>query len=212
MYLVGSLVELLGVERATETQGNTLTEEDVVANGGDTTVVELDLGKGDGVDAVLGGDLETDSVAGLGVPGGLGAGLDLRVDLVVVRGGKDAQVVGGSDGGAVLGGGIADSSRVGGDGGLVDVVAGRGTGEEALMADDGVNVGGGALEEVKEGAAVEAGLLEEQVELGTLGGGGGEEVEETLELQALGEGVVDLELGVENVGGVPGLGEGKACS
>ena len=42
-YLVGSLVKLLGVERTTETQGDTLTEEDVVGNGGNTAVVDLDL-------------------------------------------------------------------------------------------------------------------------------------------------------------------------
>jgi hypothetical protein len=41
--LVGSLVKLLGVERATETQGDTLTEEDVVGKGSNTTVVDLDL-------------------------------------------------------------------------------------------------------------------------------------------------------------------------
>lgn len=41
--LVGSLVELLGVERATETQGDTLAEEDVVGKGGNTAVVDLDL-------------------------------------------------------------------------------------------------------------------------------------------------------------------------
>lgn len=41
--LVGSLVELLGIERATKTQGDTLTEEDVVGKGGNTTVVDLDL-------------------------------------------------------------------------------------------------------------------------------------------------------------------------
>jgi hypothetical protein len=40
---VGSLVELLGIERATETQGDTLTEEDVVGKGSNTTVVDLDL-------------------------------------------------------------------------------------------------------------------------------------------------------------------------
>lgn len=41
--LVGSLVKLLGIERATKTQGDTLTEEDVVGEGGNTTVVDLDL-------------------------------------------------------------------------------------------------------------------------------------------------------------------------
>ena len=170
------------------------------------------LGEGDGVDAVLGGNLEADSVAGLGVPGGLGTSLNLAVDLVVVGSSEDAEVVGGGDSGGVERVGVADGGAVGGQGSLVDVVASRGTGEETLMSDDGVDVGSRALEEVEEGTAVEAGLLEVQVELGTLGSGSGEEVEETLELEALGKGVVDLELGVESVGGVPRLGEGQACA
>jgi hypothetical protein len=40
---VGSLVELLGIEGAAETQGDTLAEEDVVGESGDTAVVDLDL-------------------------------------------------------------------------------------------------------------------------------------------------------------------------
>ena len=59
---------------------------------------------------------------------------------------------------------------------------------------------------------MEVGLLEVQVELGTLSLRGGEEGEETLGLEALGEGILDLDLGVKGVGGVPGLGEGKACA
>ena len=42
-YLVGSLVELLGVEGATEAEGNTLTEEDVVGEGSNAAVVNLNL-------------------------------------------------------------------------------------------------------------------------------------------------------------------------
>lgn len=41
--LVGGLVNLLGVERATETQGDTGAEEDVVGDSGNTTVVDLGL-------------------------------------------------------------------------------------------------------------------------------------------------------------------------
>jgi hypothetical protein len=41
--LVGSLVELLGVERATETQGDALAEKDVVGKGSNAAVVDLDL-------------------------------------------------------------------------------------------------------------------------------------------------------------------------
>ena len=131
---------------------------------------------------------------------------------MVVGSSEDAEVVRGSDSGAVLGSGVADGGAVGGQGSLVDVVASAGTSEETLVADNSVDVGGGTLEEVEEGAAVEAGLLEVQVELGTLTSSGGEVVEETLELEALGEGVADLNLGVEGVGGVPGLGEGQACA
>jgi len=40
---VGGLVELLGVERSTNTEGDALTEEDVVGDGGDTAVVDLGL-------------------------------------------------------------------------------------------------------------------------------------------------------------------------
>lgn len=134
---------------------------------------QTNLSERDGVQAVLAGNLEADRVTALGVPDGLGRGLDLAVDLVVVAGGEDAQVVGGGDGGAVLGSDIADGGAVAGDGGLLDVVTGRGTGEEALVADDGVNVGGGALEEIEEGAAVEGGLLEGEVELGAGAVGGG---------------------------------------
>lgn len=170
------------------------------------------LGEGDGVQAVLAGDLEADGVTTLGVPDGLGGRLDLAVDLVVVAGGEDAQVVGGGDGGAVLGRDVADGGAVAGDGGLLDVVAGRGTGEEALVADDGVNVGGGALEEIEEGAAVEGGLLEGEVELGAGAVGGGQELEGGLGLEALGQGVGELDLGVESVGGVPGLGQGETCA
>lgn len=209
---MGSLVKLLGIKRGAEAEGDTGAQEDVVCEGGNTTVVDLDLGEGDGVDAVLGGNLKADVVAGLGVPGGLGTGLDLAVNLVVVRGSEDAEVVGGGDGSGVGGGGEADGGGVAGDGGLVDVVTGRSTGEETLVADDGVNVGGGALQEVEEGTAVDVGLLEVQVELGALGLGGGEEGEDTLGLEALGKGVGELDLGVKGVGGVPGLGKGEACT
>lgn len=170
------------------------------------------LDEGDGVQAVLAGDLEADGASALGVPGGLSTGLDLAVDLVVVAGAEDAQVVGGGDGGGVARGEVADSGAVAGDLALLDVVAGAGAGEEALVADDGVDVGGGALEEVEEGTAVEVGLLEVQVELGTAGLGGGQEGEDTLGLETLGKAVGELELALKGVGGVPGLGEGQACA
>lgn len=173
---------------------------------------ETNLGKGDRVKAVFAGNLEADSVSALGVPGSLGTGLDLAVDLVVVAGGEDAQVVGSGDGSAVLGGQVADGGAVAGDGGLLDIVAGRGTGEETLVADNGIDVGSGALEEIEEGSAVESRLLEGEVELGALVLGGRQEGDDGLSLEALGERVGEFDLGVEGVGRVPGLGQGKTCS
>ena len=171
------------------------------------------LDERDGVDAVLGGNLEADSAAGsLGVPLSLGTGLNQRVDLVVVGSGEDAALVGGGDGGGVGGVGETDGGGECGDVGVLDVEAGRGTSQEALVADDGVNVGGGALEQVEEAAEVELGLLEVQVELGALLLRLGQEGEGTLKLQALGEVVGGLDLGVEGVEGVPRLGDGDAWS
>ena len=128
---------------------------------------------------------------------------------MIVGSSKDAEVIRGCDGGAVLGGNVADSGRVSGQGSPVDIVACRGTSEETLMADYGIDVGGGALEKIEEGTTVETGVLEVGIELSTLGSGGREEVEETLELQALGNGIGSFDLGIEDVGGVPRLGKGE---
>lgn len=43
--LVGSLVELLGIERCSNAESDTWAEEDVVCNSGNTTVVELGLNR-----------------------------------------------------------------------------------------------------------------------------------------------------------------------
>jgi len=121
--LVAGLVELLGIERAANAEGQTAVDLGVVGEGGNAEVVDLGLGEGSRVKLVLGSELETDVGAGLGVPGGLGTSLDSRVDLLVVGGGEDAQGVGGSDGGVVERGGVANGGAVLGDGGLLDVVA-----------------------------------------------------------------------------------------
>jgi hypothetical protein len=41
--LVGGLVQVLGVEGSTETEGDARAEQDVVGQGGNTTVVDLSL-------------------------------------------------------------------------------------------------------------------------------------------------------------------------
>lgn len=128
---------------------------------------------------------------------------------MVVAGGEDSQVVASSDGSGVLGNTVADGSGVLGDGSLLDVVATLGTNKETLVTKDSVKVGGGAVEEVEEGTSVQVGLLEVEVELGTLGLLGGQVLGEDLSLEALSNVVVELELGVEGVCGGPSLGEGE---
>lgn len=168
------------------------------------------LGEGRGVKTVLAGDFQTDVVAGLGVPGSLGTSLNLGVHAVVVAGGEDGEVVAGSDGSRVVGKAVTNGSGVLGDGSLLDIVTTLSTDEETLVAKDDVEVSSRALQEVEESTGVKVGLLEVKVELGTLGLRSGQVLGEDLSLEALGDVVVELELGVESVGSGPGLGEGEA--
>lgn len=233
---MGSLVQVLGIKGSTEAEGDTRAEEDVVSQAGNTAVVDLGLYKRisistfsqstllgqkkkkknwshlserRGVEAVLAGNLKANRVAGLGVPRSLSTSLNLGVDTVVVASRENAQVVASGDGSSVLGNAVANGSGVLGDSGLLDVVATLSTDKEALMAEDSVKVGGRAVKEVKEGTSVHVGLLELEVEFGTLGLLSGEVLGEDLGLKALGDVVVELELGVEGVRGGPSLGEGK---
>jgi hypothetical protein len=170
------------------------------------------LSEGERVDSVLGGNLETDVGASLGVPDSLGTGLDLWVDLVVVGSGEDAQVVRSNDGGGVEWLRVTNAERVSGDSSLLDIITSLSTNEETIMSDDSVQVGSWAFEEIKESAGVEVWLLEVEVELDSLGLGAWEEVAQNLSLEALGNVVCKLNLGLEDVGGVPALGNGHACA
>lgn len=59
---------------------------------------------------------------------------------------------------------------------------------------------------------MEVGLLEVQVGLGAVRLGLGHVVSDQLGLQALGELVVEFDLGVQDIGRGPSLGEGQACA
>lgn len=128
---------------------------------------------------------------------------------MVVRRGKDLEVVGGGDGGSVLGDGVSNGSRVLGDLAVLDIVTNLGTSEEAIVTDNHITVKRGALEEIEESAGMEEGLAEVEVQLGAHLLGGGEEGGDGLGLEAVGEGVVELDLGVQSIGSGPRLGQGK---
>ena len=123
---------------------------------------------------------------------------------MIITGSEDAQVAGCDNRSSVLGSDVSDGRRVSGDGSLLDTVTSGGTYQEAILADHSINVGGWALEEVEESAGVQVGLLESQVELS---GGFGlcprNDGTENLGLQALCDGLVELNLSVKAVGGGP---------
>ena len=97
-------------------------------------------------DARLGRNLEGDSgCGGLGVPDGLCAGLDVRVDAVVVARGEGGEVAEAVEGDSVLGGAETSSSGVTGHLALLDIVGRLSTKEEAVTAEDGVSSEGGSL-------------------------------------------------------------------
>ena len=179
----------------------------------------------------LGADLEVHVLGGaLGVVGSLGARLDVRGDAVVVRGREEVEVVETLEGDGVLGRAEADGGSVASDLALGDVVGRLRTEQEAVAANHGVRGESGALErrrvstrtredatkyrhleEVKEGAGVEAGLLvggsDERALAGAVGGERGVQVE----LEALGKVVLGLDLGLDEVVGGPALGEDEAA-
>jgi hypothetical protein len=174
------------------------------------------LGESEGVKLVLGSKLEASGLAALDVVGGLGADLNGGVDLLVVRSGNNGEVLGSDKGSSESGGLVAETERVAGDGGLLDVVTSLTTNEEALVAGghikDGVKVAVGKAV-VDECARVNVGVLESKVELlgGAVGLAGVPEVLE-VDLDAGGGDIGELDLGVEERGGGPSLGDGDVCA
>lgn len=176
----------------------------------------------------LGADLEVDVLGGaLGVVGGLGAGLDVGRHAVVVARGEEVEVVQALEGDRVLRRAEADGRRVARHLALGDVVRRLRAEQEAVAADDGVRGEGRALqrdqrricgadgscaylEEVEERAGVQAGLLVRGRDQRGLAGAVGGERGVQVELEALGKVVLRLDLGAEEVGGGPGLGEDEA--
>lgn len=131
---------------------------------------------------------------------------------MVVCSGEDAQVVGSSDGSNVLRSRVPDGGRVVDDGCLLDIIASRSTSQETILSDDSIDIGGRALQKIEEGTAVKVGLLEVEVELCALCLGSGEEGAQELGLQALRNGVIELDLRVKSVDSVPALRDGGACA
>jgi len=204
------IVEPLCVKGKTEGSLDARTKRLSVTNSEDTSVVDFSLDESSRVEVSLGANLECDSGGGgIGIIYGLRAGLDVGAHTVVIARGKGAQVGEAVESDRVLGCRETDGSRILGDAGLSDIVGCFGTDEEAITTEHGVSGKCGALEDVQHCAGVEAWLLVGRAEVHRLcalvrverGGG--------VELEALGDLVLELDLSAERVVGGPGLGDGE---
>jgi len=108
--LVGGLVELLGVKGCAETEGDSWTEENVIGDCGNTTVIDLDLSKRNRIQSVLASNLKPNLITSLAIPSSLSSSLNLAIDLMVIGCCKSAQVVRCRDTGRVHGGRISHRS------------------------------------------------------------------------------------------------------
>jgi len=124
---------------------------------------------------------------------------------VVVAGAEGGEVSETVEGDGVFRGGEANGTGVSGDSTGGDVVRGFGTDKETVPTDNSVGSEGWALEEVDSGTGVEGRLLVDGSENGRLARLGRVQGGSEVELEALGDKVVELDLGSENVGGGPGL-------
>lgn len=211
MSVGGSLrvAELDSVESKTERGLDTRSESLGVAEAEDTGVVDLGLNESGVVKVGLGTDLEVDvRVGALGVVSSTGTGLGVSVDTVVVAGRVGGEVAETVKGNSVVRGVEAGTEVVSAQLALLNIVAGLSTGKEAVAAEDGISSEGGTLEEVKVLASVKTGLLVGGGEESVLGLLLGDESGDKLELETLGDVVLELNVVAEDVGSGPGLGEG----
>jgi len=205
------IVESLCVKGKTEGSLDARTESLSVTKSKHTRVVDFSLDESSRVEVSLGANFERDiRGGGIGIIYSLRAGLNVGAHTVVIARGKGAQVGETMDSDRVLGCRETKSSRVLGDTAFSDVVRCFGTDKEAITTENSVGSKCETLEDVQNGARVKARLLvggtEEDrfcVLLGVEDGCG-------VELEALGNLVLELDLVAERVVGGPGLSDGQA--
>lgn len=105
---------------------------------------------------------------------------------------------------------VANGSSVAGDGSFLDIVASFTADNKAVVANHSIDGRGRALEQIGEGANVERGLLEVEVELRSGGVGIGLEAGKTFSLETFGDVTIELDLGIKDVCGGPSQGAGRS--
>jgi len=140
------LIQFLCVKSQTERSLNTRTEGLSVTKGNDARVVDLGLDERRRVKVGLGTNFKANTaVSGLGVVDGLGAGLNVTADAMVVGRGEGLEVIETMEGNSVLRGIVSDGRSIAGDVATSNVVRSLGTDKETIATQNGVRSESGAL-------------------------------------------------------------------
>lgn len=207
--LVDRLSQLEGVERSTQAQGDTWSQELRVRQSSQTRVSDFGLDERGGVQLVLGGEFHVDGGRLDRVPGGLSTSFHERRNLVVVRSGEHRQVGGGGGSHVVKRVSVTDTDRVLVDGGVVDVVTQFGTGGETVVSHSQVSGGNWALQQVEEQTSIDLILLVEKVQF-SVSGAIGDHRGHQFSLKSGSQQLRQLNLGVQGIGIVPRLSQSQA--
>ena len=129
---------------------------------------------------------------------------------MVITRAKNTQVARRMDGRRVLWQTIPNRRSILGHRRLLHIISGLCSNQEPFMAENGIEVGGRALEQVEESAEMQIGLFVVDVKFASVGLFGGQVGGEDFGFEAFSELVFELGFGVETVGGGPGLRQGQA--
>lgn len=204
----GGILELVGVDGNTKRGLDTRAEGLGVGESKSTSAGNLGLDKCSLVKIDLGANFEVHGVGGRGrVVDGLCARLDVSVDTVIVRSREETHVAETVDGDSIVWRCVTEGGRIAGDRSVVDIVVCLCTDEDTVASKDNVARDIRPVEEVKGGTGVITGLLESQVEETAIDALFRIQARVGLEFETLCELVLNLELGAEDVGSRPCVGE-----
>jgi len=209
--MAAHIIESLCVKGKSKGGLDTRTERLSVTKSEDTRIVDFSLDESSRVEVGLGANLERNiRGGGIDIIYGLRASLNVGAHTVVVARGKGAEVGEAMDSDRVIRCRETATSRVLGDTAFSNIVGCFGTEEEAIATKHSVGCQCETLEDVQNGAGVEAGLLVGGTEKDRLCVLFGVEGGRGLELEALGNLIIELDLVAERVVGGPGLSDGQA--
>jgi len=204
------IVQFLSVEGETSRQLNTGTKSLGIAENESASRVNLGLDESGRVQISFAASLETDITGGsLGIVDGLRASFYITAYTVIVRSSKGAQIPESMNGDSIFWGAVAECSSISRDTTLSDVVGSLGTKKETITTDDGISSERWALEYVKESTGMETRLLVDSAQKAMFGTLIRVKRAADLELEALGNLVLDFNIGFEDVGRSPTLSYGE---